>query len=62
MTFFCKGLIGLSEDREAAMSRNDTVSGTRDDLLVADLLPASWLKSQVFGAFVSSSRKIRLWA
>ena len=58
MTFFCKGLIGLIEDVEAAMSRgNDTVSDARDDLLVPDLLPASWMKSQVFGAFVSSSGK-----
>lgn len=58
MTSFCKGLIGLSEDGEAAMSRgNDTVPDARDDLLVPDLLPASWMKSQAFGAFVSSSGK-----
>ena len=63
MTFFLQRSDRLSEDREAAMSRgNDTVTDTRDDLLIADLLPASWMKSQVFGAFVSSSGKIRLWA
>lgn len=63
MTFLCKGPIGLSEEGEAAMSHgNDARSDTRDYALVPDRPPASCMKSQVFGAFVSSSGKMRLWA